>query len=189
MKRHLTVFCALGIIGMQNMLSAQDSERPIAKQLVSITVDPGSDYTKPGRAKFVGILATYCADVLKALPTNTPAEDAWVRAEGNTTDMDKIRRLISSPEWSRRELKQLFEGCVESTTNIQRIQKLTEKNDSVARSEAQELLRIAFDFNNDNDILAYASRAGLSTRAWQLDFLPSVRKSLIVAALRVLEGK
>jgi hypothetical protein len=189
MRKNFAVVCALGIIGMQNTLSAQDTERQIAKQLVSIAVNPGSDYTRPGRAKFVSTLATYCGEVLKALPTNTPAEDAWVLAEGNTGDMEKIRRLVSSSEFARRELKARFEGCVEGTTNILRVQKLTERNDSGARSEAQEFVRIAFDFNNDNDILAYAARAGLSSRAWQLDFLHSVRKSLLVAALRVLDNK
>lgn len=189
MRKIFIVFCALGIVGLQNTLCAQDVERPIAKQLVSIVVNPGSDYTKPGRAKFVSTLSTYCAGVLKALPTNTPAENAWVHAESNTTDMEKIRRLVASPEFGRRELKRLFEGCVENTTNIQRMQKLTERSDSVVRSEAQEFLRIAFAFNDDNDILAYAARAGLSSREWLLDFLPGVRRSLLVAALRVLENK
>jgi hypothetical protein len=70
-----------------------------------------------------------------------------------------------------------------------RVQKLTDSRDSNARSEAGDLLRIAFDFNNDADILAYASRAGLSRAAWRLDFLPSIRKAILVAALRALENK
>ena len=176
-------------IGLQDTIRAQDSVRPIARELVSIAVNPGSDYTKTGRTRFVTVLATYCAEVLKALPTNTPGEDAWVRTEGNTTDLDKSRRLVSSPEFSRRELKTIFDNCAESTATILRVQKLVDRNDSASRSEAEELLRIAFDFNNDNDIRAYASRAGLSPDAWRLDSLATVRKSLLVAALRTLENK
>jgi hypothetical protein len=189
MKKYIVFFCILGTVALQNTVCAQDSERPTARELVSITVMPSSDYTRPGRAKFVNVLATYCTEVLKALPTNTPTEAAWVRAEGNTSDMEKIRRLLSSPEFSRFELKSVFESCVESTANIVRIQKLTERNDSVARSEAAEFLSIALALNDDSDILAYASHAGLSSRAWKLDFLPSIRRALLVAALRTLEKK
>jgi hypothetical protein len=189
MKKHFCLLCILAMAPLQSTMRAQDSERPIARELVSITVNPSSDYTKLGRAKFVRILSTYCTEVMSALPTNTPTEDAWVRAEGNTTDTEKIRRLVSSPEFIRRELKSVFEGCVESTANILRVRKLTEKGDSSARYEAQELLRIAFDLNADNDILLYASRAGLSRAAWRLDFLPSIRKAILVAALRTLENR
>jgi hypothetical protein len=188
MKRHYGLLCILGAVALQGTIYAQDSEQPIARELLSITVDPGSDYTKPGRAKFASVLATYCTEVLKALPTNTPAEDAWVRAEMNTSDMAKTRRLASSPEFSRRELKSVFENCVEATANIMRFQKLTKRNDSAARLEAAELVRLALNFNYDNDIRAYASRAGLSSNAWKLDFLHSIRWALLVAALRTLEN-
>jgi hypothetical protein len=189
MKKHFYLLGVLVTVLLQGTMRAQDSERPIARELVAITVNPSSDYTKLGRSKFVRTLATYCAGVVSALPTNTPTEDAWVRAEGNTTNPEKIRRLASSPEFSRAELKSVFEGCVEMTANILRVQVLTEKGDSSARYEAGELVRVAFDFNNDNDILAYASRPGLSRAGWWLDFLPSIRKAILVAALRTLENR
>jgi hypothetical protein len=42
--------------------------------------------------------------VLNVLPTNTPEEDAWVEAEGNTTDLAKVQRLVATPQYNRREV-------------------------------------------------------------------------------------
>ena len=189
MKRNICVFCIVGIFVLPGLICAQDSERPIARQLVSMAVNPSSDYTGPGRAKFVSVLASYFTEILNALPTNSPSEDAWVLAEANTTDIEKVRRLTSSPEWSRRELKSVFESCRESTADILRAQKLTERSDSVVRYEAAKLIQIAITFNDGNDILTFASRAGLSSAAWRLDFVGSIRRAIMVAALRTLENK
>ena len=189
MKAWFCLFSAFVAIELQGSIRAQDSARPIASQLVSIAVNPSYDLTKAGRSTFVATLADYCAQVLMALPTNTPAEDAWVRAEASTSDLAKIRRLVASPEYGRRALKTICGNCVESTGALKRAQTGLSRGDSAVHSESSELLRIAFDFNNDGDIVAYATHAGLSPEVWRLDFLGAVRKSLLVAALRVLEGQ
>jgi len=190
MKGNSAVFYILAMVILQSLMSyAQESERPIARELVSITLNPGSDYTKPGRAKFVAVLSSYCTEILNALPTNTPNEDDWLAAEANTTDTQKIRRLVLSPEWSRHELKTVFEGCRESTANILRAQKSSGKDDTVARYEAAELLRVVINFNDSNNIVTYASQAGLNSTAWKLDFLGSIKRAILVAALRTLENK
>jgi hypothetical protein len=189
MKRNIFVFYIVGFFMLPIIVCAQDSERPIARQLVSIAVNPSSDYTGPGRAKFVNVLATYCTEILNALPTNSPTEDEWILAELKTSDSAKIRRLVSSSEWSRRELKSIFEGCRQSATDILRAQKLTERSDLTVRYEAAKLIQIALTFNDGNDIHTFASRAGLSPTAWQLDFIGTIRRAIMVAALRTLENK
>jgi hypothetical protein len=185
---HLALLCALGTLGHVPGAYAQTSEKPVAKELVSYAVSPSSDFSASGRSKFVRLLAAYCKGVLEALPTNTPSEEAWVKAEGQTSDTDKVRRLVASPEFARRQLKSTFESCIDETDNLMRAQGAP-KGDARAHEEALAYLRIAFDFNVDVDILGYASKAGLNSAAWRLDFLSTIRRALIVASLRTLEGQ
>jgi len=163
------------------------SERPIARELVSQAVNLSNDMAVPkNRIRFVQTIATYCGEVLKALPTNTPNEDAWVKAESNTSDSAKLDRLVSTAEFARRQLKSTFENCAEDANELARIQARSSKQDSDLHDEAAGLLRVAFDLNDDEGIRIYAARARLDQAAWLLDFISSVRKTLIVAALRTL---
>jgi hypothetical protein len=84
-------------------VSAQDQLSVAARELIGIGVSfKPENYTQAGRAKIVRLVAAYCREVLTALPTNRPNEDAWVVAEMKTTDMDKIKPPLSpSPRRSR----------------------------------------------------------------------------------------
>ena len=61
--------------------------------------------------------------------------------------------------------------------------------EGVVRYEAASLISLAATFNDDRDIQIYATRAGLNAKALGLDFIDSIRRSLLVAALRTLEGQ
>src|SRR5262245_50525761 len=74
-----------------------DKFSPATRELIGMSVTPETDLSLPGRRKFVRVVATYCREVLAALPTNTPREDDWVAAEMKTTDVAKVGRLTSSP--------------------------------------------------------------------------------------------
>jgi hypothetical protein len=189
-KRFMAVW-PLFLIGFALVpASAQQEQRsPTVRELLSISVNPNSDFTRPGRAKFVGALARYCHEVLAALPTNTPRDDAWVMAEMNTSDMAKINRLVSSPEYNRYILKDYFTSCEEGTQKIISIQDQASRTENLIRYEASHLVSLAAIFNNSNDIEAHAQRAGLKPQAFALDFISSVRRALLFAALRTLEGE
>jgi hypothetical protein len=183
MNRHFpTLLLLAALIWLPSKAVAQD-QIPAARELITIAVRPDSDYTKSGRAKFVRLLSVYCREVLKILPTNTPTEDAWVASEGNTNDMDKVRRLVSSREYSRLELKETFVKCEKTTDNLIKPDAL------LVEYEAASLVSLAINFNSDSDIALYASRVEMKPKELGFDFLGSVRSALLVAALRTLEKK
>ena len=47
------------------------------------------------------------------IPRNSPADDAWLDGEMNTTDSERIGRMAMSPQFSLRELVQMSETCVQ----------------------------------------------------------------------------
>jgi hypothetical protein len=55
--------------------------------------------------------------------------------------------------------------------------------------EAALLISLALAFHNGNDLTTYASRAGLSPDALGLPYVSAVHRALLVATLRLLEGK
>jgi hypothetical protein len=57
-----------------------------------------------------------------------------------------------------------------------------------AEKEAANLVSLAITFNDD-DITGYASKADLKPKELGFDFLYSVRRAILVAALRTLENK
>jgi hypothetical protein len=50
---------------------------PVTRELITMSVNPTTDLSLSGRGKLVRLIATYCREVLTALPTNTPREDDW----------------------------------------------------------------------------------------------------------------
>jgi hypothetical protein len=64
--------------------TAQNSKPSAMNEVLRFAGRPQSDYTADFRAQFAQTLANYCQEVLDAVPTNTPAEDAWVASEQKT---------------------------------------------------------------------------------------------------------
>jgi hypothetical protein len=170
-------------------VSAEDAQRSAQEQLAVIVVNPRSDFTKIGRAKLVRLVAAYCRDVLNVLPTNTPQEDARVEAEGNTTDLAKINRLVATPQYNRYKARDIFSTCEERAKEAIRVQGVADRTEMVIRQEAGALVSLALIFQNSSDVQLYASRAGLNVNALGFDFIAAVERSLLVAALRSLENK
>jgi hypothetical protein len=163
-----------------------------AHAIISSAVDPDRDFTKTSRAKIVQNVATYCGEILKALPTNTPSEDAWVAAEAKTSDLAKVERLLSSPEWSRRELKSTFSDCKDLSQTLIQNQAVVNRTDAVARAEAINLVGLALIFNDTSDIESYASRANFKLGyepTSEPDLFSLVRKDLLIAARSALKGQ
>jgi hypothetical protein len=83
--------------------TAQNSSSSAIDQLSTLASEPLLGYTAAFRKQFIQTFASYCQQVLDALPANTPAEDAWV-ASGKRTPA-QITRLLQSKEYSRHYLK------------------------------------------------------------------------------------
>jgi hypothetical protein len=75
-------------------------------------------YTASARSDLAKLYLAYCRDILVAIPTNTPAEEAWVAEEANTTQFDKINRLYHTKEFARSKLKETFSSCVSTASDL-----------------------------------------------------------------------
>jgi hypothetical protein len=91
---------------------AAETRIPQAEAVIPIVVVSDSFESADSRSKLASAVLAWCRAVVSALPTNTPAEAAWVEREGNTTDLDRIRRLDASPEFGRYRLGEAFTDCV-----------------------------------------------------------------------------
>jgi hypothetical protein len=181
MDRHFRGLLLMSaLVWLPSKAVAQD-QIPAARELITIAVRPDTDYPKTGRARLVRLLSVYCREVIKILPTNTPAEDAWVASEGNTTDIAKVRRLVASREYSRSQLTEIFVRCEQITDKLMKPGALT------VEYEAANLVSLAINFNSDIDIDLYAKKLEMKSEELGLDFLPAVRWALLVASLRTLE--
>jgi len=141
-------------------------------------------FTPENRIELTRRMAAYCRDVLDNVPTNTPAEEAWVMSEMHSSggDTDRLNRLISSKEWARHQLKGTFSECLQNVALLQQAQ--TQK---ARPAEAEYFISLAYTFNQDHDLGAFAKlvspRAGVSAGA-----LNTFRQLMMVAAMRALDG-
>jgi hypothetical protein len=109
---------------------------------------PQSAYTADLRTSFAAALSEYCQAILTALPTNTPAEDAWVASEQKTADVAKFRRVLESAEYNRSLLKDTFSKCGDTTTFLIQLQNTQGKRTSALTNfEAQQFVALAVTFN------------------------------------------
>lgn len=148
----------------------------VTKELIlsGTTFKPEYYATKTDRAKLFLLVAAYCREVLNVLPTNTPAEDAWVEAEAKTTDSAKVHRLVATPQYGRQWTKRVFSTCEETAGK---------GLDATSGHEAAVFINLALNFHHPSDVEIYASRAGLNVKALGLDFIGNVQRSLLYAAL------
>ncbi len=139
-------------------------------------------FTPPNRVELSRRFEAYCREVLDAVPTNTPAEDAWVIAELKSSDLDRMTRVGLSKEWARHQLKETFSECLQKVTSLQQAQA-----NNARSAEAAQFISLAYTFNQDADLAAFAKRVGLKFEF--LPFVNSFRQVLMIAAMRTLDGR
>jgi hypothetical protein len=98
------------ITGLSAPAIAQQ-EIPAVRALLALAIRPDADFSRAGRVRFTEALGTFCRDVAAAIPTNTPRETDWVLAEMKTSDINRIKRLARSAEYSRHYLSDIFKEC------------------------------------------------------------------------------
>ncbi|SRR6266404_4195331 len=59
---------------------------------------------------------------MDSVPTNTPAEGAWVTTEMKSSDTPRLVRLMSSKESARHQLKEIFSEFLEKAALLQQAQ-------------------------------------------------------------------
>jgi hypothetical protein len=141
-------------------------------------------FTPEDRIELTRRIDAYCRDVLDNVPTNTPAEEAWVMSEYKSGQLegDRLNRLVSSNEWARHQLTDIFSRCLQTAASLQQAQ--TQK---VRSAEAEYFIILAYTFNQDHDLGVLAKlvspRAGVSALT-----LNTFRQLFMVAAMRTLDG-
>jgi hypothetical protein len=149
------VFLGLAFaIAMANAGLAQDTSA--RDEVLDFAEKPVSEDFRP---RFIGTLAKYCQDVLNALPTNTPAEDAWIAWEEKTKDREKLQRLFDSKEYSRSILRNTFSECKDTTKLLFDIKQMRERAERL-RLESSLFIKLALNFNVSLE--RYSSKVELS---------------------------
>lgn len=181
--RHLllVVGCSLAFAPV----AAGQERHPTNDALMRLSFD-GSFGERSGRKEFAEAVLSWCHAVRRAMPTNSPAEDAWVAQEGQTNDVEKVRRLGRSPEFSRRRLRDAFETCVSVSTTLVQVQG-QEVSGPSAVAEAKAFLILTQAFNNDSDLAIYATQASFDSSPFVFDLIGYHKSSMTYAALEALE--
>jgi hypothetical protein len=141
--------------------------------------------TPQNRVELARLIGVHCREVLGSVPTNTPAEDAWVLAESKSVgdDTDRLSRLLSSTEWARHELKDTYSDCLKTVALLQQAQTIGART-----AEAAQFISLAANFNHDSDLAAFAKRVGLKSEL-SATSVNLFRRILMIAALRTLDGR
>ncbi len=66
--------------------------------------------SQKSRDELVEAAGNYCADIEKAMPRNSPAEERWLDAEIKG-DWPRVERALISPEWRRRASATFVDDC------------------------------------------------------------------------------
>ncbi len=179
------IFLGLAVtIALVGGSTAQESETSKGDAILNFGVLTDGDF----RPKFLLTLETYCQQVLSALPTNTPAEDAWIASEEKTKDTEQLRRLFSSKEYSQSVLKRTFSDCKETIALLDKIQFMKEGGNERVRLEARQFIKLALKFNVSLE--PYLSKVELNKdiKAKLGDgYLAVVRQGLLTAAVKTLQ--
>ncbi|MCK1511368.1 hypothetical protein IVB22_02025 [Bradyrhizobium sp. 190] len=144
----------------------------------------GKPFDASARAELTKLFTAFCRDLLTALPSNTPAEDAWVQQESNTTDVAKLSRLVNTPEYARHQLKDTLSTCAKRASDLAMVQ---QRGD--LRAEAAGFISLAAIFNEDADLKALAKRLDIKSINDQFQLLYGIRRVLLISALRTLDGQ
>ena len=138
-------------------------------------------YDPKSRAHLADLFGAYCREILNTIPTNTPAETAWVAEEYGATDGKRLNRLVETKEWARHRLKEVFSGCVNEASILQQAQSQNEPT-----AEATRFILLAFTFEG-TPLRPLANRLGLQSHIF--DEPSTFRQVLLTAAVKILNSK
>lgn len=173
----LAVVCGMGAVDAQTA-----TETKSFQTLLRVAIDPSSNWSFADRVRFVAALRDYCSEVLSSLPTNTPREADWLEAEMKAATGDRLRRLASSAEYSRKRLGELFGECAERVDVLAKAQATGNR-----KAESLTFASLAATFNSDKEFEIYARRSGFDGNSHGFDWISSIRFRMLVSVLRAGE--
>jgi hypothetical protein len=167
--------CALLIVGLEFSAAQERKTAPIAGQLLRQVGDLLSR-ASANSPQFAEVLTQYCKEVLQAIPRNNPREEDWLMGEMKTSDMNRVRRLVQSVEFSRWFLVERFKECFEYGDLLSRPAPPKGKDQAVL------WIQLARTFNNSEDIKGHGARIGISDY-YIFSSIPTLRDGLLVASM------
>jgi hypothetical protein len=146
---------------------------PIPEFNSMLTSAPQGEYlNSEKRTIFVNSVGEYCKITLADLPTNTPQETKWLNVEMQTSDLDKLRRVLTSKEHARYKIGEIYTECITTTKQLQKAQ-----SDLNLALEAQLYLVLLEEFS-DGDTEYYAQEAGVDSSKYGMGLFRLVRTSI-----------
>ena len=95
--------------------------------------------TPQTRAELSRRFEAYCREFLGKVPTNTPAEDKWITTELSALDdVNRSSRLVSSQEWARHQLQEVFSECLQKVALLQQAQANGARSAEAVRGDNQD---------------------------------------------------
>ncbi len=125
------------------------------------------------RQSLAAKVKAYCEEIEDVYPRNSPAEEQWLDNEIKSGG-DRVSRVLSSPEFGRRQAKLFTDGCMQWSLALE------EHSD---RSRYYVGLAYVFlKFSTDAEFLA--KKNALNPENFGLSYIPrSVAEALLLAAL------
>jgi hypothetical protein len=163
----------LAAITMALTFSPVFAADPIPEFNSMLTSAPQDEYlNSEKRTIFVNSVGEYCSITLANLPTNTPQETKWVNDEMQTSDSDKLRRLLTSKEYARYKIGEAYTDCITTTKQLQKAQ-----SDLNLVLEAQLYLVLLEEFSG-GDIEYYAQKADVDSGKYGMGLFRLVRTNI-----------
>ena len=178
----LRVFVLFALIATSTTSEAQQSNQTPADKVMAFGLI-GNDFSKAARERLAELTEAYCSDALTFLPTNTPSEDAWVQNEIKTSDMQKINRLVQTPEFARWRLRDTFRECQLRARSLRQIY----AKQTTAAAEAGGFVSVALQFNESQDTMDQLGSVGIKLGDSRIGLLATIRRILLIAALRAAQ--
>ena len=173
MVRWQLTLVALGALNLSASPAIAATEvSPATRQLAVAVVNYTARSTDVETASLVRSAQSYCAEVAKVYPRNSPADSQWIKSEGHGGG-DRPERLMQSAEFGRLLAANFTEGCAMYAANY--------KAPSFQRTA---LIGLAYTFIQFRDAPYYAVKNGVDVDRYGLATLSFTTEAFLLAALK-----
>jgi hypothetical protein len=138
---------------------------------------------RPERAAFARAVAEYCGAVTRTTPTNTPAEDAWLRRELDRPNLGGADRVWASAELARFNLAGHFNDCVDTGKKLLAAQSADDR-----KMEAYLFVSLAWTFSNESFHEQMARQAGMNDKWYGISWTHAYHTSCLIAAMGAIQS-
>lgn len=161
----------IGLIAHHQPAVAQMSN--VSRELTKATLS-GEMSEIADRQNLVRVALAYCAEVEKAFPQNSPADDRWLDGE-MAGEAERPLRALVSPELGRRRAQVFVRDCKSAGSGY--------LNDAPA-FRVISIISLAHAFARfDTDTEQSAERNGVDAKKFAFLFMDTVADTLVLASL------